>query len=315
MTRHIIEWTFGGIAVATFFIISGFLISASFERSTIKQYVINRTLRIFPGLLVVLALTVFVIGPLFTRLSYSDYFSNVITWSYFKNILLVNVQYSLPGLFENNLYPNAVNGSIWTLSYEVLCYIGLLILGYYGIFKNKKAVLLVFLLITAMSFFLPSTYSATNLNGFLLGELLNLIQFLAVGMVYYAYRDQINLTYKLALISLFALFASLYLGFFKETFLIAGSYLIFYAAFYLRPIIKFSKDKYVDLSYGVYIYAFPIQQTVQHLMHNQTSLAVNFSISLLVTLLFATFSWYVIEKPFLQLKHYKKKQEILEKSW
>lgn len=229
--------------------------------------------------------------------------------------MLVNVQYNLPGLFENNLYPNAVNGSIWTLSYEVLCYMGLLILGYYGIFKTKKSVLLVFLVITSIGFFLPDTYSLTNLNGFLLGELLSLTQFFAIGMVYYAYRNQINLSYKLALFSLFALFASLYLGFFKEIFLIAGSYLIFYAAFYLRPIIKFSKDKYVDLSYGVYIYAFPVQQTVQHLMNNQTSLALNFSVSLFVTLLLAVFSWYIIEKPFLQLKHYKKKQEILEKSW
>lgn len=132
------QWTFGGVAVAIFFVISGFLVSNSFERSTVLQYTVNRFLRIFPGLFMAVLLSVFVLGPLFTSLEISEYFSNNLTYSYLNNSLLLSVQYVLPGMFETNLYPNAVNGSIWTIPYEILGYILVAIIGYYGLLKKKK---------------------------------------------------------------------------------------------------------------------------------------------------------------------------------
>ncbi|MHA0856174.1 acyltransferase family protein [Paenibacillus sp. CMAA1364] len=131
------QWTLGGISVAIFFVISGFLVSRSFENSSITQFIKNRLLRIFPGLVVVTLLSVIVLGPLLTTIPLSEYFKNHSTLSYINNAFLMDVQFSLPGVFEQNLYPNAVNGSIWTIPYEVLCYIGIAIVGYYGLFQKR----------------------------------------------------------------------------------------------------------------------------------------------------------------------------------
>jgi len=98
----------GQVAVATFFVISGFLITMSFESSrSIGNYLWKRVLRVFPALIILLLLTTFVLGPLATNLSLKDYFSQGHTYSYLTNVRLFRLQYDLPGLFQENPYPNA----------------------------------------------------------------------------------------------------------------------------------------------------------------------------------------------------------------
>jgi peptidoglycan/LPS O-acetylase OafA/YrhL len=107
--------TFG---VQIFFAVSGFLVTESWLRGPkIGSFLKKRTSRIFPGLMVCILLTALVMGPLLTRLPVGEYFDHPGTLLYLKNIFLSPV-YFLPGLFEGNTYPNAVNGSLWSLPVE-----------------------------------------------------------------------------------------------------------------------------------------------------------------------------------------------------
>ena len=106
----------GQVGVDIFFVISGFLITKSFQNSiSVSDYALKRLLRIFPALVVLLLITVFVFGPLVTSQSMLEYFSTPSTYSYLTNVRLLRLQYELPGVFTDNPYPRAVNGSLWTL--------------------------------------------------------------------------------------------------------------------------------------------------------------------------------------------------------
>ena len=119
----------GPLGVYIFFSISGYLIAQSWDRdSHALRFFIRRGLRIFPALIVVTILTVFVLGPAITTLPIWEYFKSNSTWGYFSNIILY-MSYALPGVFEHNTYPNAVNGSLWSLTTEFGMYMLLMIFG------------------------------------------------------------------------------------------------------------------------------------------------------------------------------------------
>src|SRR5688572_20698102 len=116
------KWLFGfslqSFGVLIFFIISGFLVTKSFEfKSTWPRFLIGRILRIFPALIVVVLLSVFVLGPMITTYSIEDYFENHFTFQYLQNMTLYRMYYYLPGVFESNPVAGSVNASLWTLPY------------------------------------------------------------------------------------------------------------------------------------------------------------------------------------------------------
>ena len=114
----------GAVAVDMFFVVSGFLIAASLERNTMRGYLVSRGLRILPGLLVCVALTTFVLGPLLTTAA--DYWRQPMTWNYFLvNASLLLSRFQLPGVFETHPL-DVVNGSLWTLPNEAKLYLLLL---------------------------------------------------------------------------------------------------------------------------------------------------------------------------------------------
>jgi len=128
----------GSLSVYVFFAISGFLITMSFERSSsYRSFLTARFLRLLPGLVVSLALVAFVMGPLVTELPLMAYLTHPETWTFMlRNILLALPQYTLPGTFEDLPYPS-VEGSIWTLIYEVICYMGVFACGVVGILQRR----------------------------------------------------------------------------------------------------------------------------------------------------------------------------------
>ena len=111
------------LAVKILFVISGYLIMVSLINDDhFGRYMVRRCFRIFPGLIGVVLFSALIIGPIFTNLPLSEYFTSKITWNYLRNILLYPI-YVLPGVFSDYTYPNAVNGSLWTLPIEFALYL------------------------------------------------------------------------------------------------------------------------------------------------------------------------------------------------
>ena len=128
----------GSLSVDVFFIVSGFLIYGSLIRKqSLRDYIAARILRIFPGLIFMLILTTFVLGSSISSLTFINFLSEPQTWEYFlkNSILIFRTEYQLPGVFEDNNYGTAVNGSLWSLPFELYMYIALpvLLFGLKGI--------------------------------------------------------------------------------------------------------------------------------------------------------------------------------------
>ena len=132
-------WTFGEVGVVMFFAMSGFLIAKSWgDLPQLVPFTVKRALRILPALVVAVSVTVFVIGPLFTTLPLGSYFSDPVTWLYLvRASLLITFFGTLPGVFEDNPYPDAVNGSLWTLPVEACCYALAAALGTLGLLRRS----------------------------------------------------------------------------------------------------------------------------------------------------------------------------------
>jgi peptidoglycan/LPS O-acetylase OafA/YrhL len=282
------QMTFGELAVKVFFVISGFLITQSFDRSKdLVKYAKARILRIFPALIVVVSLSALILGPIFTNLPLKKYFLNHQTIDYFKTITLYWIRYDLPGVFQSSPY-HAVNGSLWTLWYEFFFYIVVAILGVTKLL-NKKIVVVGFIAATILFYLGRGTFYT------------DLFRYFSMGMLIYLFRKNIIHNGWFALISFVVVALTIKTHYFTYFLSIFGSYLIFYLAFNNK--LKFYNfGKYGDFSYGLYIYGFPVQQMVVHLSHNQLSILESFLISFPITLVFAFLSWRIVEKNALKLK-------------
>lgn len=283
----------GDLSVFIFFIISGFLITQSFDRSRdIMKYTVARILRIFPALIVVVFMTVLILGPLVTSESIKSYFTSTETYEYFKTAFIyVGNAMTLPGVFTENTFPGTVNGSLWSLKFEFFFYMIVAVLGIMK-FLNKPIVSIIYIITLALLVF-----------NFPIGERYILtFSFFSAGMLLYVFRNSIPLNGYFAFASFIALITSLFTGGFIVLFAIFGSYLVIYLA--LTPKINLSFiSKYGDFSYGLYIYAFPIQQAIVHFSGGKITPLANFIIALPITFIFAYFSWHLIEKKALKLKN------------
>jgi peptidoglycan/LPS O-acetylase OafA/YrhL len=186
------------------------------------------------------------------------------------------------------------------LEYEFLFYVILAILGVIHILRKGS-----FLVLFIIFFALPAALRYINLSPWLSTwwfYSLVFFRYFAAGMVFYLFRMYIPLNKYLALLSFCMLILLLFTGKFVEIFPLPGSYLIFYLAF-SKNIKLHSFAKYGDFSYGLYIYAFPIQQAITFYFHNNLSPLTNFIFSYPIALICAVISWHVIEKPSLKLKN------------
>ncbi len=285
------QMTFGELAVSIFFVISGFLITQSFDRSRDPiKYFKARALRIFPGLIFCVLLSVFLLGPIITEVSLGSYFKDRDTYEYLRTITLYWMQYDLPGVFEKNVWPAAVNGSLWTLWYEFFFYMVVAVFGVARIL-DRRIVLGVFILSTGLHFWGIGDFYT------------ELFCYFSAGMVFYLFRKQINLNGWLAFLSFIIICITVKFGtYLNYSLSIFGTYLIFYFAFDTRFKLH-NFGKYGDFSYGIYIYAFPIQQVMNYVFDNQLTPVKNFLFSFPFTLIFAIASWNLVEKRALKYKN------------
>ncbi|MHA7820223.1 MAG: acyltransferase family protein [Erythrobacter sp.] len=284
----------GAHAVAVFFVLSGLLIARSFDRGSSRlRFVMARVLRLFPALLVVLALTL-IASIWFTTLSAADYFAATGTWTYVpRNLSLAFLQYELPGVFQDNPLGGAINGSLWTLFYEVICYVAVFALGLVGVLRQRGLFSALFLAL-AGAFVFSTVWEPQAGIAYRFDKLIQLGFPFALGTLFYVWRERVVLDWRIG--------AALWVLVFAATWSIALPLAITFAVGYTLLMVGFipkgrllSYNRLGDYSYGIYIYAFPVQQATVHLLPG-ISPAQNMAIAAPITVLCAVLSWHVIEE-------------------
>lgn len=299
-----------------FFALSGFLITGSALRLRLKDFLLNRAMRIVPALAVDICIAALIIGPLFTTFHLGQYFTSYEFWSYFANITGI-IHYVLPGVFETNPFPATVNGSLWTVPFEIGCYAimaGFIVSG----LLNRKWLAL------AVSTISISYISITYAPNFHLLDILNmrlhtlaghffadkgnfLYGYFMGGCVFYLFRYQIGYSLKILVFSV-ALFAVADVGYLDFLPNILQKFLLMPPLIYMMVFVGLMRIppmpiyRHGDYSYGIYLYGYPIQQVIISLFPALTSSLLHFAISLPIVTLIAMFSWHCIEKPILRLR-------------
>lgn len=298
LTRQ--QLSLGSLAVDFFFVISGFLILQSWERSgSLWDYTKKRFLRIYPGLIGALAFCILIAAPL-GGADWPRYLLRHSTASVISEALQHQYIMNMPGVFANNPQAGALNGSTWTIRYETGCYMLLALFGLLGLLRLR-----VFLPLFFVATLIGSVHFGDQWHAAfpLFGPLSSAARFacyFAAGMMFYRYRTRIPYSGLLAVISSVAL-ALACLGGMAVALPIFGTYLLFYIGFSQRlNLHRFGMEH--DLSYGSYLYAFPIQQILVHLSANRISPLLLFAAAVPLTYVIAFLSWTFIEKPCLKLK-------------
>ncbi len=261
----------GALGVSVFFVISGYLVTGSYERDP-RSYLFKRLLRIEPGLIASLVVTVILLASV-TTASQAEYWRGAALYVV-RNALLYPATYELPGVFADAPHAGVVNGVLWTLRLEFTFYLVLMLIR-----ANLKRIIALAAVCAcgwlALAFALPGwadqQWSRIAVlaarNGFL---------FFA-GSALWLTRAQVPLWLG---------------GVSALAFPIVGPLALPTAVLGLAR----SGRLPADLSYGVYIYAFPIQQ--QLALMGQLNVAT----AMLAVLPFAAASWFLVEKPALRLK-------------
>ena len=282
--------TLGTVCVYIFFAISGFFITKSFDRSDgIGRFLLARALRLFPALIVVLCLTV--LAGLWLTTAPIDVYLAAVPDYLLRNLTLFRLQYALPGVFEDNPFGPGINGSLWTLNYEVLCYLGVFLAGVAGLLRAPRGFVLAFMVVIGLCLLAPLLpYHPRLVKLFELG-----LPF-ALGAGAYVWRDRIPLGLAPGA-ALAALAVAAWWGpadLFRPAFVLALSYWVFLLGFARVPALL-GYNRLGDYSYGMYIYAFPLQQLAAHWGTLWPS--HNMAVALVMVLPCAVLSWHLVERP------------------
>ncbi len=275
-----------------FFALSGYLVAGSLGRTKLTEFVMLRVLRIGPALLVEVALSALLLGAIFTVVPWKVYFTSSLFWSYFLNIIS-DTHYYLPGVFLDNPYPGTVNGSLWTIPYELECYASLVILAMLTLTRRREwflALVVTANVALAAAFYIHPPH---NYWQYMPGRML-VICFL-YGVVIHLYRDRIVLNAWLCTAAVVVMLA-----------LLSNPWSAYFAAFpaaYVTVSLGMTSPPRewlfggADFSYGLYLFAFPIQQTYIHLFPQYPYWWASWLFTMFFGLLYAAFSWFVVEKP------------------
>ncbi len=286
--------TFGELAVTAFFMISGYLITRSWNGSrNCQSYLGKRVRRIYPGFLVASLISLLIVGPLGAS-NQIDYWRELQPFRFTANLLLLRPQF--PRSFQS-LAINEVNGSLWSIPWEFYCYLWIPAAALLGCLRRRNWFLALFtasvVLLAAKTQFLPNLpYPGKIATAFFSGQ------------VFYLYADKIVFKKRLLIVSLSLLLFSAAAGnlhLFHLFLPIFGSYVLFYIAFVPSKAIAFARSltRGNDLSYGVYLYGWPVQQLIiQAYQRNLTPLSLSV-MAMLGSAAMAALSWFLVERRFL----------------
>ena len=311
---HIGHWPLGTLGVEIFFAISGFLVAKSwFGQPRLRAFAVKRGLRILPALTVTVVACALLLGPAVTEQPIHQYLGNAATYTYaVDNVAATatgggvsDVSHHLPGVFSHHV-DTSVNRSLWTLPIEVQAYMAIALLGFAG-------------LLAAGLPFLAAGFFALSVAGTGVGDLpvvgwplhfiqgadgenAHLLAVFAVSALMYRYRARIALRLDIAAVAAVVAVALLGTPAERPALVLCIPYLALVAAYRSWGALR-RLAAHADVSYGLYLLAFPVQQTIVHLWGGSLpSPGVVVAIALPVTYLLAFASWHLVEKRALRLK-------------
>lgn len=297
----------GGLGVAIFFVISGFLVGRSLDRGAgLAAFARARALRIYPGLWINVLLCALLLGPLLSTLAPAAYFSSPgLAGFLLRNLSMLSIPPAsyLPGLFEDNPYPGLVNGPLWTLPWELCMYLSLALLGLCGLIRRRRLLGTAILLLAALYFACLLFLNELHLS-FVLFSVIHFSALFYTGVFFYLYRERLPCNAATLWGSAAALLLVL-VTIRQHQRLIAlvpplmGIFALSFALVPKGALLAF--NRLGDYSYGLYIYAFPIQQALVLLLPGMSPLRL-LGLCFPLALLAALLSWHLVEKRALALK-------------
>lgn len=300
----ILGYPLQSVGVLIFFSISGYLITASWSRRKNPfTYLLARCLRIFPALIFVVLITALVIGPWVSVLPRDDYFDNPGTSTYIVNNIKLWVTFPLPGVWDDLPLPSVANGSLWTLFVEFLCYLAVPLLFIFPRFIRPLAALIALIVTIRLAeapieesplFWAVRLRDAAGMWAFFAaGALLRL---LSERFSWFRFRADV----AVAGVVLAFLGTGMAPSFALEVTSVTVAYAVLTIGLARTPYLARSA-RFGDFSYGLYLWAFPVQQLVIDRWGVQR-MSINLILVVGITLACAVVSWYLVERPSMKVK-------------
>lgn len=296
---------FARVGLDVFFSISGYLVTRSWERTPrLPAFLAKRCRRIFPGLVACVLLTVLVVGPLATTLPLAAYLGSGATWAYLGNIALSGALH-LPGVFEGSPEAGAVNGSLWSLLPEFACYVTVPLVAVAlraAPAARPWALAILALVVGGAGLFLFEGYAGPAVSLFGIDVKYALVEapFFFVGSLLALLEPRAPRLFRADLALLCFLLnyeIAAWLGWWNLPFEWFGvPYMVVCFGRTSLPLVR-DAGRFGDVSYGMYLYAFPVQQLVLT-MWPACPLPVLTCVA--ATLPLALLSWFAVERPALR---------------
>lgn len=295
--RLLPELNFGALGVKIFFVISGFLVTQSWlARRSPAGFVAARALRIYPALIAATLFTIVLAGAS-SALPWSAFLTHAQTLDYAWRVALGwEMVYRLPGAFVANPFPHEVNGSLWTLPIELRLYLAVLAAGVLGLLARRTAWLAAMLALMAFFAVVPDAFPLRP-NDRVVRELA--LAF-GLGSLAWVWRESIPISGLAALAAV--LLVAIDPGNLARTVLFTPllAYVVLVVTYHPR-LQWHAFNRLGDYSYGLYVYSFPVQQTLMQRLPTLEPPAL-LLLALPLSLLVAVVSWHGIEAPALALK-------------
>ena len=272
------QLSFGEIAVNLFFFVSGLFIVNSVKKSSgFRKYFIDRCKRIFPPLIIVMFISTYVFGFFFTTVNKMDYLTSLSTFKFFVLNSLMIPHHYLPGVFENTVYSGALNGSLWTLAPQFLCYI-LCYFAYKLKLLDKGKMIFTFPMVLLVWFNIEKVYAISPL----IYNMMHPMIFFYMGCLFNVYSEFIILKWNYTIVAIIASLIFLKVDLYKYVSIITYPYILLFVAYSWNV-----KKIYIDFCkkyfYLYFLWGFFVQRMIAYLFGGSMNVYLNIVLSVFVT--------------------------------